>query len=133
MEPNLGVLVLYGLRSHEDNDKITWKHIVLIVGRVYYVLQEIKQFSNIVALDRRLVDPIDSQSSFLLSKTSVVSAAQSLNMTVFYVFLSNEFNGFATDYRSDPILQINSLIQEYEINGFLTDHPKTLYNFLNSK
>lgn len=94
------------------------------------VLQEIKQYTSIVALDRRLVDPIDSQTSFLLSKTSVVSAAQSLNMTVFYVFLSNEFNGFAFDYRSDPILQIYSLIKEYNMDGFITDHPKTLYNFL---
>lgn len=95
------------------------------------VLQEIKKYANIVALDRRLVDPIDPNGSFLLSKTNVVSIAQALNMTVFYVSLSNEFNGFALDYRSDPILQIYSIIQEYNMDGFLTDHPKTLYNFLN--
>lgn len=96
-------------------------------------LQDIKKYASTVALDRRLVDPIDNLTSYLLSKTSVVSAAQALNMSVFYVFLSNEFSGFALDYRSDPILQINSLIQEYKMDGFMTDHPKTLYNFLHSK
>lgn len=107
--------------------------LVLIVGHIFFFFfQEIKKYANIVALDRRLVDPIDPNGSFLLSKTNVVSTAQALNMTVFYVSLSNEFNSFAFDYRSDPILQIYSIIQEYKMNGFLTDHPKTLYNFLNS-
>lgn len=98
------------------------------------VLQEIKKFADTIALDGRFVDPLDIfGSSFLSSTTSVVRSAQSLNMTVFYYFLSNEFNSRAIDYRSDPILHINSLVGEYNVNGFITDHPATLYNFLYSK
>lgn len=95
------------------------------------VLTEIKKFADTIALDGRFVDPLDIfGSSFLSSTTSVVRSAQSLNMTVFYYFLSNEFNSRAIDYRSDPILHINSLVGEYNVNGFITDHPATLYNFL---
>ncbi|KAG0561173.1 hypothetical protein KC19_9G042500 [Ceratodon purpureus] len=95
------------------------------------VLQEIKQYANTVSIDWRLIDPLDTFSGFLLQKTSVVSAAQALNMTVFYSFLSNEFVAYARDYRSDPILQIYSLISEFKLDGLITDFPSTLYNFLN--
>lgn len=98
-----------------------------------FSLQEIKQYANIVSIDGKLIDPLDIYYGFLLQKTSVVNAAQALNMTVFYSFLSNEFNAYARDYRSDPILQIYSLLQEYKLDGFITDFPSTLYNFLNSK
>lgn len=79
------------------------------------------------------MDPISNSTFCLAKKPSTVSLAHSLNMTVFYYFLSNEFNAYAFDYRSDPILQINSVISNYNIDGFITDFPATLYNFLHSK
>ena len=97
------------------------------------VFQEIKKYASIIALDHHLVDPISNDTYFLTKKTSTVSLAHSLNMTVFYYFLSNEFNAYAFDYRSDPILQINSVISNYNVDGFITDFPATLYNFLHSK
>jgi glycerophosphoryl diester phosphodiesterase len=97
------------------------------------VFQEIKNYASIIALDHHLVDPLASDTFFLTKKTSAVSLAHSLNMTVYYYFLSNEFNAYAFDYRSDPILQINSVISNYNVDGFITDFPATLYNFLHSK
>uniref|UniRef100_A0A7I4D1P1 glycerophosphodiester phosphodiesterase n=1 Tax=Physcomitrium patens TaxID=3218 RepID=A0A7I4D1P1_PHYPA len=130
------------LASEDSSALAAFQSLIPSVQRVYVtpdtgdvtittaVLQEIKKYADIVTLDRAFVDPFDSQTSFLLEKTSVVSAAKSLNMTVFYHFLANEFSGLAFDYRADPILKISYLISEYNLDGFITDHPATLYNFL---
>jgi glycerophosphoryl diester phosphodiesterase len=97
-------------------------------------VQEIKKYASIVALDHQLIDPVDEYThTFLATKTSAVDTARSLNMTVFYHSLANEYVAYAADYRSDPMLQINSLIENFKIDGFITDFPATLHAFLHSE
>lgn len=94
-------------------------------------VQEINKYTSIVALDHQLIDPVDEFTHTLLAtKTSAVDIARSLNMTVFYHSLANEYVAYAADYRSDPMLQINSLIEIFKIDCFITDFPATLYAFL---
>ncbi len=84
-----------------------------------------------------MVDPLDDFSSpaptfFLAAATQVVKQAHALNLTVLYYWQENEFQGFAFDYRSDPILQINSLVSFHNVDGIITDFPATVYDFLHS-
>jgi glycerophosphoryl diester phosphodiesterase len=100
-------------------------------------LQEIKNYASFVALPNQLVDPLNDFSGstytyFLAAATQVVKQAHALNLTVLYYWQENEFQAFAFDYRSDPILQINSLVSFYNVDGIITDFPATVYDFLHS-
>jgi glycerophosphoryl diester phosphodiesterase len=99
------------------------------------VLQEIKNYASFVAIPSQLVDPLDDFSGnastyFLAAATQVVKQAHALNLTVLYYWQENEFQAFPFDYRSDPILQINSLVSFYNVDGIITDFPATVYDFL---
>lgn len=99
------------------------------------VLQEIKNYASFVAIPHQLVDPPNDFSGsnstyFLAAATQVVKQAHALNLTVLYYWQENEFEAFAFDYRSDPILQINSLVSFYNVDGIITDFPATVYDFL---
>jgi glycerophosphoryl diester phosphodiesterase len=100
-------------------------------------LQEIKNYASFVAIPSQLVDPLDDFSGnastyFLAAATQVVKQAHALNLTVLYYWQENEFQAFPFDYRSDPILQINSLVSFYNVDGIITDFPATVYDFLHS-
>ncbi|KAK9041288.1 hypothetical protein V6N11_016397 [Hibiscus sabdariffa] len=61
----------------------------------------------------------------LLSEIDFVQRLQAANLSVFFQTFSNEFTAQAWDFFSDATVEINSFYTGADINGVITDFPKT--------
>ncbi|MCI46860.1 glycerophosphoryl diester phosphodiesterase family protein, partial [Trifolium medium] len=86
-------------------------------------VEDIKTFASSVVISKLSVFP--QNAGFLTTSTNIVPKLKAANLSVFVETFNNEFVSQAWDYFSDPTVEINSFIQEAEINGVITAFPKT--------
>lgn len=86
-------------------------------------VEDIKAFAHSVVVSKDSVFPVISQ--FLTASTNVVSRLQSSNLSVYVETFNNEFVSQAWDYFSDATVEVNSFVKGANINGVITDFPKT--------
>ncbi|RDX63678.1 Glycerophosphodiester phosphodiesterase GDPDL3, partial [Mucuna pruriens] len=94
-------------------------------------VKDIKSFASSVIVSKESVFPSNAQ--FLLSSSNIVPKLKAANLSVFVETFSNEFVSQAWDFYSDATVEINSYIQGSEIDGIITDFPKTANRYRRSK
>jgi glycerophosphoryl diester phosphodiesterase len=87
-------------------------------------VEDIKNFASSVVINKDSVFPRND--GFVTSNTTgIVPKLKASNLSVFVETFSNEFVSQAWDFYSDSTVEINSFIQGAEIDGIITDFPKT--------
>ncbi|KAI4307930.1 hypothetical protein L6164_031055 [Bauhinia variegata] len=86
-------------------------------------VKDIKMFAHSVVVGKSSVYPVTS--AFLTNATNTVSKLKSNNLKVYVETFSNEFVSQAWDYYSDAFVEINSVVSGENIDGIITDFPKT--------
>lgn len=86
-------------------------------------VEEIMDFADSVVVEKSSVFPLNS--AFLTGSTNIVTKLKTFNLSVYVETFSNEFVSQAWDFFSDATVEINTFVQATEINGVITDFPKT--------
>lgn len=86
-------------------------------------IEDIKKFADSVVINKASVFP--ETQSFVTSVTNVVPELQAAKLQVYVELFSNEFVSQAWDFFSDPTVEINSFVLGPNIDGVITDFPKT--------
>ncbi|KMT12880.1 hypothetical protein BVRB_4g089710 [Beta vulgaris subsp. vulgaris] len=86
-------------------------------------IANIKSFADAVIVSKASIFPSDG--GFLIAATDVVKQFHSHKLPVYVRVLRNEFISQAYDFFSDPIVEINSYVMGAEVDGVITDFPKT--------
>lgn len=86
-------------------------------------IEDIKKFADSVVINKASVFP--ETQSFVTSVTNVVPELQAAKLQVYVELFSNEFVSQAWDFFSDPTVEINSFVVGLNIDGVITDFPKT--------
>ncbi|KAJ1392516.1 PLC-like phosphodiesterase, TIM beta/alpha-barrel domain superfamily [Sesbania bispinosa] len=94
-------------------------------------VQDIKSFAHSVVVNKESVFPRNA--GFLTGSTNTVSKLKAANLSVFVETFSNEFISQAWDFLSDATVEVNSYIQGAEIDGVITDFPKTTNRYRRNK
>ncbi|KAL2972876.1 hypothetical protein AAZX31_14G017100 [Glycine max] len=94
-------------------------------------VEDIKSFASSVVVNKDSVIPNNNQ--FLTAYTNIVPKLKNANLSVFVETFSNEFVSQAWDFFSDPTVEINSYIEGAQIDGIITDFPKTADRYRRNK
>ncbi|KAF4381220.1 hypothetical protein CsatB_014757 [Cannabis sativa] len=86
-------------------------------------LKDIKTFAHSVVVKKASVFP--DNLLFLTGSTDVVSKLQNTKIPVYVETFSNEFVSQAWDFFSDATVEINSYVTGANVDGVITDFPKT--------
>ncbi|CAL0317448.1 unnamed protein product [Lupinus luteus] len=90
-------------------------------------VDDIKRFASSVVVNKNSVFPRNN--GFTIGSTNTVSKLKSSNLSVFVETFSNEYVSQAWDFFSDATVEINSFIQGSDIDGIITDFPKTAHRY----
>ncbi|KAI4335579.1 hypothetical protein L6164_014214 [Bauhinia variegata] len=93
-------------------------------------VDEIKKYADAVNIPRS--DVILVANSLTTAKTNIVKEMKDGNLTVFVHVFRNEMISLAADYFSDPYVELATFIQNYKIDGVVTDTPATASRYLRS-
>ncbi|KAH1054182.1 hypothetical protein GLYMA_08G324500v4 [Glycine max] len=95
-----------------------------IVGdAVDSAILDIKRFAHSVVVKKASVYPVSK--FFVTGSTKIVPKFKSSNLSVYVETFRNEFVSQAWDFMSDATVEINTFVQDAEIDGVITDFPKT--------
>ncbi|KAB2615556.1 glycerophosphoryl diester phosphodiesterase 2 [Pyrus ussuriensis x Pyrus communis] len=86
-------------------------------------IEDIKKFADSVVIKKASIFP--EVEAFTTGVTDVVSKLQAAKLPVYVELFSNEFVSQAWDFFSDPTVEINSFVSGANIDGVITDFPKT--------
>ncbi|KAG2682443.1 hypothetical protein I3760_11G191700 [Carya illinoinensis] len=86
-------------------------------------VKNIKTFADSVVVSKMSVFP--ERQAFLTDATDTVSKLQSFKLPVYVETFSNEFVSQAWDFFSDANMEINSFVMGANVDGVITDFPKT--------
>lgn len=86
-------------------------------------VQDIKKFANAVVINKASVLP--ENRAFIVGVTNIVEKLHEFKLPVYVELFSNEFVSQAWDFFSDPTVEINSFVLGPNIDGVITDFPKT--------
>ena len=86
-------------------------------------VEDIKKFADSVVVSKTSVFP--ENLAFVTSLTDIVSKLQSFKLPVYVETFSNEFVSQAWDFFSDATVEINSYVTGVNVDGVITDFPKT--------
>ena len=86
-------------------------------------VEDIKSFASSVVVNKDSIIPNNDQ--FLTAYTNIVPKLKNANLSVFVETFSNEFVSQAWDFFSDATVEINTYITGAQIDGIITDFPKT--------
>lgn len=103
-------------------------------GRVYKIeenigdalsssIEDIKKFADSVVINKASIFP--ETQAFITRVTDVVPKLKAAKLPVYVELFSNEFVSQAWDFFSDPTVEINSFVLAVNIDGVITDFPKT--------
>ncbi|OMP04301.1 Glycerophosphoryl diester phosphodiesterase [Corchorus olitorius] len=107
----------------KSNYKLVYKVDEDIGGAQLASIDDIKSFASAVVISKDSVFP--ENSAFLTGVTDVVPRLQKANLSVYVQTFSNEFTSQSWDFFSDPTVEINSFYAGANIDGVITDFPKT--------
>eukprot|EP00250_Pteridium_aquilinum_P021167 c25048_g2_i1 orf=259-2700(-) len=91
---------------------------------------EVKALANYVTLPRGLVQLANT--GYLMNKTNIVDLFHAQNVSVFIAYVRNEFVTIPYDYESDPTLELNTLVQIFQVDGLVADFPATVSAYLSN-
>lgn len=86
-------------------------------------VQDIKKFANSVVIKK--VSVLPENRAFITGMTNIVTKLQAFKLPVYVELFSNEFVSQAWDFFSDPTVEINSFVSGANVDGVITDFPKT--------
>ncbi|CAN6560557.1 unnamed protein product [Malus baccata var. baccata] len=86
-------------------------------------IEGIKKFADSVVINKASIFP--EVEAFITGVTDVVSKLQDAKLPVYVELFSNEFVSQPWDFFSDPTVEINSFVSGVNIDGVITDFPKT--------
>ncbi|XP_008227060.1 PREDICTED: glycerophosphodiester phosphodiesterase GDPDL3 [Prunus mume] len=86
-------------------------------------IEDIKKFADSVVINKASIFP--QTQAFVARVTHVVPELQAAKLQVYVELFSNEFVSQAWDFFSDPTVEINSFATGVNIDGVITDFPKT--------
>ncbi|CAA7407209.1 unnamed protein product [Spirodela intermedia] len=86
-------------------------------------IEDIAGFAHSVAVHKESVYP--KSAAFILGRTGIVKKLQAANLSVYAYLFMNEFVSQPWDFYSDPTIEINTYFQDAQINGLITDFPRT--------
>lgn len=110
--------------KEKTNYELVYKIDEIVYDASNEAVEYIKSFADAVVINKKSVFPWDN--GFLTSsKTRIVPKLKASNLSVFVETFSNEFVSQAWDFLSDSTVDINSFVQDAEIDGIITDFPKT--------
>ncbi|XP_054819092.1 glycerophosphodiester phosphodiesterase GDPDL3-like [Prosopis cineraria] len=94
-------------------------------------VEDIKNVADSVVVKKTSVFPLNSE--FLIGSTRIVSKLKSSKLSVYVESFSNEFTSQAWDFFSDATVEINSFVRGADIDGVITDFPKTAKRYKRNK
>ncbi|XP_047178967.1 glycerophosphodiester phosphodiesterase GDPDL3-like [Vigna umbellata] len=86
-------------------------------------LSDIKRFASSVVIKKGSVYLTNEY--FLTGSTKTVPKLKSSNLSVYVQTFHNEYVSQPWDFLSDPIVQINTFVQDARIDGLITGFPQT--------
>lgn len=92
---------------------------------------DIKDFADSVVVRKTSVFP--ENEFFLTGVTDVVTKLHAFKLPVYVQTFSNEFVSQAWDFFSDATVEVNSFVVGGEIDGVITDFPKTSASYKRNK
>ncbi|XP_048129891.1 glycerophosphodiester phosphodiesterase GDPDL3 [Rhodamnia argentea] len=92
---------------------------------------DIKDFADSVVVKKTSVFPTNE--AFLTGVTDVVTKLHAFKLPVYVQTFSNEFVSQAWDFFSDATVEVNSFVMGGEIDGVITDFPKTSASYKRNK
>ncbi|KAI6690610.1 hypothetical protein NL676_027438 [Syzygium grande] len=92
---------------------------------------EIKSFADSVVVQKNSVFPTNQL--FLTGVTDVVTKLHAFKLSVYVQTFSNEFVSQAWDFFSDATVEVNSFVMGGEIDGVITDFPRTSASYKRNK
>ncbi|XP_068645018.1 glycerophosphodiester phosphodiesterase GDPDL7-like [Aristolochia californica] len=121
--------VLSKFTSHPTYKRVLYIEDI-VGGAAKPVVEEIKKFADAVNLPRGSLATI--RDGFLASSTNVAEMMHSANISVYASVFRNEFVALAFDFLSDPIIQISTFVDGFEVDGIVTEFPGTANEYLRS-
>ncbi|KAG5064752.1 hypothetical protein GLYMA_02G296400v4 [Glycine max] len=94
-------------------------------------VEDIKSFASSVVVNKDSIIPNNDQ--FLTAYTNIVPKLKNASLSVFVETFSNEFVSQAWDFFSDATVEINTYITGAQIDGIITDFPKTADRYRRNK
>ncbi|KAL6858913.1 hypothetical protein ACP4OV_017915 [Aristida adscensionis] len=91
------------------------------------LLADVKKFADAVVVDKESV--FAESESFIIRLTSLVKDLQSAGLAVYAQVFRNEFVSQPRDFFSDETVEINNYVQVVNIDGIITDFPKTVRRY----
>lgn len=119
--PNSPVLIKF--KQENKNYELVYEVTEPISDVLNATVVDIKSFANSVTITKESVFPVNEL--FLTGSTDVVNKLKSHNLSVYVETFNNEFVSQAWDFFSDATVEINSFVMGAEIDGVVTDFPKT--------
>uniref|UniRef100_A0A2N9FD13 glycerophosphodiester phosphodiesterase n=1 Tax=Fagus sylvatica TaxID=28930 RepID=A0A2N9FD13_FAGSY len=108
-------------------DKTKYERVYMVEENIRDALnstvEDIKQFADSVTVSKTSVFP--ENMAFVTGVTDIVSKLQSFKLPVYVETFSNEFVSQAWDFFSDATVEINSYVTGVNVDGVITDFPKT--------
>lgn len=109
--------------KEKTNYNLVYKIDEIVGDATNAAVQDIKGFAGSVVVSKDSVFP--RTKGFLTDSTRTVTKLKASNLSVFVETFSNEFVSQAWDFFSDATVEINSYVQGAEVDGIITDFPKT--------
>lgn len=109
--------------KEKTNYNLVYKIDEIVGDATNAAVQDIKGFAGSVVVSKDSVFPRNK--GFLTDSTRTVTKLKASNLSVFVETFSNEFVSQAWDFFSDATVEINSYVQGAEVDGIITDFPKT--------
>ncbi|ESW18553.1 hypothetical protein PHAVU_006G050800 [Phaseolus vulgaris] len=111
--------------------ELVYKIDEIVGGAVDSAISNIKRFAHSVVVKKASVYPVSEL--FAIGSTKIVSKFKSSNLSVYVETFSNEFVSQDWDFMSDAYVEINTFVQDAEIDGVITDFPKTANRYRRNK
>jgi glycerophosphoryl diester phosphodiesterase len=90
-------------------------------------LVAVKEFADAVVVERNSVFALSRH--FIIRQNDIVEQLQSVGLRTYVQVFSNDFVSPPWDFFSDGTAEINSYVQLINIDGFVTDSPKTVRRY----
>lgn len=90
--------------------------------------EEIKKYADGAVLSRRSLIDIDFDCT--TKQTNAVKALHDCNVSVYVYVMRNEFVHIPLDYYADPTIEIATYVIDVEVDGIITEFPKTASRYL---
>ncbi|XP_004293798.1 PREDICTED: glycerophosphodiester phosphodiesterase GDPDL3-like [Fragaria vesca subsp. vesca] len=111
--------------------KLVYKIEEVIRDALHTTLQDIKKFADAVVINKASVFPENVE--YVIGATDVVTKLHAFDLHVYVELFSNEYLSQAWDFFSDPTVEINSFVSGVNVDGIITDFPKTAVRYKRNK